>query len=238
MSQSVADFRSDTANSMCGSSQNGTGALLTGGLFAGPIYVAVGLAEAFLRPGFDLRRHELSLLANGDLGWIHVVMMVVAGLLTVAGAMGLRRVLKPGPGRTGGPTLVGIYGLGVAIAGLLTADPALGFPPGTPDGRAMVLSWHGIGHLVAGSIGFLCLIAACFVFARRFWAEGKHRWAAYSAVTGVVFLVGFLGIASGNPSPSLNMGFGVAVVVVWVWVSVLCAQTRASSRRSTIMRRS
>jgi len=97
----------------------------------------------------------------------------------------------------------------------------------------MVLSWHAIGHLVAGSIGFLCLIAACIVFARRFWTEGKHRWAAYSAVTGVVFLGGFAGIASGNPSPSLNVAFGLAVVVAWAWVSVVCARTPAG-RRSTI----
>jgi len=135
-------------------------------------------------------------------------------------------------------TLVGRYGLGVSIAGFLTADPALGFPPGTPDDRAIALSWHGIGHLVAGSIGFLCLIAACFVFARRFWGERKRGWAAYSAVTGVVFLAGFVGIASGNPSPGVNMGFGLAVVIAWAWVSVLCARTRASYHRSTIMQRS
>ncbi len=118
--------------------------LLTSGIFAGPIYMVVGLAEALLRSGFDLRRHELSLLANGDFGWIHVAMMVVTGLLTITGAMGLRRALTGGSGRMWGPILLGVYGLGVAIAGLLTADPALGFPPGTPDGRAIVLSWHGI----------------------------------------------------------------------------------------------
>jgi hypothetical protein len=205
---------------------------------AGPIYVVVGLAEALLRPGFDPRRHELSLLANGDFGWIHVAMMVVTGLLTVAGALGLRQTLTAGVGRTWGPILLGLYGLGVEVAGLLTADPAFGFPPGTPDGRAAILSWHGIGHLVAGSIGFLGLIAACFVFARRFWSEGDRRWAAYSAVTGVVFLAGFVGIASGSASPSVNVAFGLAVVAAWAWVSAICARPRANDRKSTIKRRS
>jgi Protein of unknown function (DUF998) len=180
-----------------------------------------------LRPGFDLRRHELSLLANGDLGWIHVTMMVATGLLTVAAAFGLRQALTSGPGRTRGPILIGVYGLGVSVAGLLTADPALGFPPGTPGGQALILSWHGIGHLVAGSIGFLGLIVACFVFARRFQSEGKPLWAAYSSITGVVFLAGFVGIASGSANPTVNAAFGMAAIVAWAWVSLLCARARA-----------
>jgi hypothetical protein len=209
------------------SSHDAIAALLTAGILAGPIYVVVGLAEALLRPGFDLRRHELSLLANGDFGWIHVAMMVVTGLLTVAGARGLRRAWTSGSGATWGPTVLAVYGLGVALAGLLTADPMLGFPPGTPAGRAVILSWHGIGHLLAGSIGFLGLIGACFVVARRCWSVGERGWVIYSAVTGVVFLAGFVGIASGSPSPVLNMAFGVAVLVGWAWISLLCAHTRA-----------
>ena len=61
ISQSVAPSRSDRANSRSGSSQSVTDRLLTAGILAGPIYVVVGVAEAFLRPGFDLLRHELSL---------------------------------------------------------------------------------------------------------------------------------------------------------------------------------
>jgi hypothetical protein len=43
-------------------------ALLTGGVVAGPLFIMVGLLQAFTREGFDLRRHPLSLLSNGDLG--------------------------------------------------------------------------------------------------------------------------------------------------------------------------
>jgi hypothetical protein len=232
MTKNAAPLHPETAKAHRGASSSATRALLTGGIVAGPIYVGVGVAEALLRPGFDLRRHELSLLANGDLGWIHVAMMVVTGLLTVAGALGLRRALTSGSGRTWGPLLVGLYGLGVAIAGLLTADPASAFPPGTPDGRAVILSWHGIGHLVAGSLGFLCLIVGCFVFTRRFQTEGRRRWAAYSAVTGIAFLAGFVGIASGSPSPTVNSAFGLAVVVAWAWVSALCAGERRANVRT------
>lgn len=108
--------------------------LLAAGIAAGPVYVLVGLVEAFTRSGFDLARHSLSLLTNGDRGWIHMAMLVTTGLLTMAGAVGLRQSLTGGPGRSWGPILVGIYGAGLVAAGLLTADPAQGFPPGTPAG--------------------------------------------------------------------------------------------------------
>jgi len=45
-----------------------TRALLICGLIAGPFYIVVGLIQAFTRPGFDITRHDPSLLANGDLG--------------------------------------------------------------------------------------------------------------------------------------------------------------------------
>src|SRR6266699_2984190 len=48
------------------------------------------------------------------------------------------------------------------------ADPMNGFPAGTPAGRPEAISMHGILHLVAAGIGFLCLVAACMVMARRF----------------------------------------------------------------------
>jgi hypothetical protein len=207
-----------------------TRALLAGGVVAGPVYVVVGLVEAFTREGFDLAHHSLSLLANGPLGWIHGAMLVVTGLLAIAGAIGLRQALADGPGRGWGPVLVGVYGAGLVAAGFLTADPAQGFPPGTAEGPPATYTWHGIGHLAAGGIGFLCLIAACAVFARRFARRGERGWAAYSLATGVIFLAGFAGIASGNQVAWVNLVFGAAVVVAWTWISVLCARVLLTYR--------
>ena len=39
-----------------------TKALLICGLIAGPLYIVVGLVQAFTRPGFNIIRHDLSLL--------------------------------------------------------------------------------------------------------------------------------------------------------------------------------
>jgi len=101
-----------------------TRSLLAGGVVAGPLFIVVGLLQAFTREGFDLRRHPLSLLSNGDLGWIQVATFVVTGLLFAGAAVGMRRVLHPGRGGTWGPLLVGAVGVGMIAAGVFVADPA------------------------------------------------------------------------------------------------------------------
>ena len=202
-----------------------TRVLLLCGVVAGPLYVIVGVIEMLTRPGFDPTRHDLSLMSNGDWGWIHVSLLILTGLLTIAGAVGMRRVLRGGRGGTWGPLLLGIYGLGLIGAGFFTADPALGFPPGTPA-DAHAISWHGLLHFICGVIGFLGLIAACFVFARRFAAQRQRGWVAYSVATGVIYLAAFAGIAVGSNSVGVIttvviLAFSVAVVLGWAWVSAM-----------------
>ena len=205
-----------------------TRVLLLCGVVAGPLYVIVGVIEMLTRPGFDPTRHDLSLMSNGDWGWIHISLLILTGLLTIAGAVGMRRVLRGGRGGTWGPLLLGIYGLGLIGAGFFTADPALGFPPGTPA-NAHAVSWHGLLHFICGGIGFLGLIAACFVFARRFAAQRQRGWVAYSVATGVIYLAAFAGIAVGSNSVGIIMtivilAFSVAVVLGWAWVSAMAVK--------------
>ena len=205
-----------------------TRVLLLCGVVAGPLYVIVGVIEMLTRPGFDPTRHDLSLMSNGDWGWIHISLLILTGLLTIAGAVGMRRVLRGGRGGTWGPILLGIYGLGLIGAGFFTADPALGFPPGTPA-NAHAVSWHGLLHFICGGIGFLGLIAACFVFARRFAARRQRGWAAYCVATGVIYLAAFAGIAVGSNSVGVIttiviLAFSVAVVLGWAWVSAMAVK--------------
>ena len=206
-------------------------ALLLAGAVAGPLYLVVGLIQAFTRPAFDLRRHDLSLLANGDLGWIQMSNLIVSGLLVIAGAAGIRRCLASGRGRTWGPLLVGVYGIGLIGAGFFTADPALGFPPGTPA-DAHSVSWHGLLHFVSGGVGFLSLIAGCFVFARRYAAGGERAWAAYSVATGVVFFLAFAGIAAGSGNSWTILGFWIGVVLAWSWITAMAVRLIIAQERS------
>jgi hypothetical protein len=226
-----ADAGPAATDSTCDPAIRVTKSLLGYGVIAGPFFIAVALAQALSRDGFDLTRHQWSLLSNGNLGWIQITNFVMTGLMVLAFAVGLRRALRPGAASAWAPRLVAVYGASLIGAGVLRADPAMGFPVGTPDGPPVV-SWHGIGHLVSGGIGFLCLIGACFVIARRFSRDGRRGWAAYSRVTGVVFLAGFVGIASGAGSVASNLAFVGAVVCVWAWLSAIAVHLYRVAVRS------
>jgi hypothetical membrane protein len=230
MSSNTLDARAATERT-CAPAARVTKSLLAYGVIAGPFYVALSLAQALTRDGFDLTRHPWSLLTNGDLGWIQITNFVLTGLMVLAFAVGLRRVLRPGVGSVWAPRLVAVYGAGLIGAGALRADPAMGFPVGTPDGPGEV-TWHGIGHFVVGGIGFLCLIAACFVIAHRFSRDGRRGLARYARVTGVVFLAGFVGIASGSGSTATTLAFVGAVVWVWAWLSATATHLYRVAARS------
>jgi hypothetical protein len=195
--------------------------LLYCGVVAGPVFTVVAVIEMLTRSGFDLRRHDLSLLSNGSLGWIQISNFVLAGVLTIAAALGMRRVLRSGRGSTWAPILIAIYGLGYIGAGVFVADPMNGFPPGTPNGLPGSASWHSWMHLISGSLGFIALIAACFTFARRFSGLRRRGWMAYSLATGIVVLAAVIGISSGSQSAATIIGFFVAATVGWAWLSAL-----------------
>jgi uncharacterized protein DUF998 len=197
-----------------------TRTLLRCGVVAGPLYLVVGFAQALTREGFDLTRHPFSSLSLGDLGWLQITNFLVAGVLFVAAAAGMRRVLRGGRGGTWGPLLIGAMGVGMIGGGVFVADPALGFPPGAPEGQPETLSWHGILHGVAFLVAFVSWTVACFVFTRRFAASGHRGWAAYSAGTGVILLVplAFLGSSAGV------VLLYAAATLGWLWTSAVAAR--------------
>ena len=201
-----------TGTGTCSPAGRVTRSLLGYGVIAGPLYVVVSLAQALTRDGFDPGRHAWSLLANGDWGWIQIANFIVTGLMTVAFAVGLRRCLPS----TWAPRLISVYGVSLVAAGIFRADPALGFPLGTPA-DARDVSWHGALHLACGAVGFLCLVIGCFVLARRL----TPGWATFTRVTGIVFLAAFVGIASGAGSVATTVAFVLAVVLVCTWMSAL-----------------
>lgn len=207
-----------------GGSPNGR-ALLGLGLLAGPFYLLVSVAEIAFRTGFDYRRHAWSLLSNGELGWVHVANFVVTGLLVVGFAIGVRARLT-GAASKAGPILLGIYGVSLVAAGVFVADPALGFPPGTPEGPPVRMTGSGMMHFVAGAIGFFALIAACLVFARRFQRQGETGWAGFSLLTGLGFLATFIGVASGTGGVAINLAFTAGVVLTWLWIVALAGKLR------------
>ncbi|MGH8878832.1 MAG: DUF998 domain-containing protein [Stackebrandtia sp.] len=191
-----------------------TRSLLGYGVIAGPIYIVVGLIQALTREGFDLSRHSLSLLANGSMGWIQVVNLIVSGLMVIAAAAGILRA--PGSSRLAA-ILVGVYGTCMILGGVFAADPADGFPVGTPLGMPTEVSTSGLLHFVFGGLGFLVLAAAYFVLGSWFARGGSPRMALGSRISAAVMILSFFG---GAASPAVTVPLlWLTVLVGWAWLA-------------------
>ena len=109
-----------------------TKALLACGAIAGPLFIVAFLFEGATRANYDSLRHPVSSLALGDYGWVQSANFVVAGLLTLAFFVGLRRTPVQGKGSTWGPLLVGVWAVGLLGAGVFVTDPVSATLPGLP----------------------------------------------------------------------------------------------------------
>lgn len=194
--------------------------LLTCGAAAGPVFVTVTGLQVLTRDGFDLARHPISLLALGDLGWVQTAAFVLAGLLTLAGAVGMRRALHPGRAGTWGPWLVGAFGVGLVLGGVFPADPYLGFPAGAPTPATP--SWHSVVHGLAPGLALDAVIVATAVFARRFAAQRERGRLYWTLGTGLALLV-----LTWLPSlDGISVRLAVAVTLAFAWVSAISATLR------------
>lgn len=197
-----------------------TRTLLTLGMIAGPLYIIVSLVQALTRKGFDMRHHAFSILTAGNLGWIERLNFCITGALLVAGAIGIRKVLKEGHGGKWTPRLLAVLGVGFAAAGIFPVDPTMGFPSGTPMTNNSV-SWHGMLHLLFASLAFIGLIAACFVMARRFAVQKQRSWAIASRVMGVLLVGALAGVCSGSKGSFITPIFIVTASMGLLWVSII-----------------
>jgi hypothetical protein len=200
--------------------------LLGAAAAAAPLFATSVLVQAATRDGYDITRHPASMLANGDLGWVQIATFLTAGLLMLAGAVGLRTVLRQGPGRVWGPRLLTAEGVGLLIAGVCRLDPADGFPPGTPTGTPATMSWHSVAHNLAGTVVFLAMIATCFVLARRFTGP----WRTIGYVCGATFSIGLVWCYTGGAGGALILFLGV--VTGWSWICATAAHLARTAARN------
>ncbi|MDD7938174.1 DUF998 domain-containing protein [Actinomycetospora lutea] len=181
---------------------------------------AVSLAQAATREGFDLRVHPLSLLSTGDLGWLQITNFVLAGLLTIIGASGLRSALQGTPGGVWAPRLVTSAGVGLVLAGAMVMDPGANFPVGAPADLPLV-TWHAYGHMIAGTISFTSLIAACFVLARHVGRGGRRDLAVVSRAAGLALVAGWGWAMTGGAAGTLTLAIGAIAAMAWIAVVAL-----------------
>lgn len=194
--------------------------LLLAGIAGGVIFVLVSTVEIFARPGFDIKRHAISMLSLGDRGWLMIATFIGSGALTLLCAVGIRAADASGGLLV--PLLIGVYGAGLIIAGIFPAPAGLGFPPGTPDDMAPVMTTsaklHGLGFMVA----FSALIVACLVAAWSFYQAELVGWAVFSAAAGLAMPALVASGMSGAIAP--GVAFYAAAVLGWIWLGAVAAR--------------
>jgi Protein of unknown function (DUF998) len=204
--------------------------LVSCGVLAGPLFIGASLIQALTRSRFSPTRHAISLLLLGDSGWVQFANFGVTGLLVIALAVGAWRLLHSTKGGTWGPLLIGAYGVLLIAAGCFKPDPAFGFPPGSPEGAASTISGHAGLHSLAFLASVLSVIAACFVFARRFRELKLRAWARYCVATGLgtpILLFAGMGLSAiGNGGLPL---LGVAVAIS-SWLMAIAVRLRIDSQ--------
>jgi hypothetical protein len=213
-----------------------TRALLACGIVAGPMYVMVTMAQALTRDGFDLRQHRFSWLTTGRLGWIHQWNMVLVGTLTLLFALGVRQALRTGRGAVWGPRLLVLFGVAYIIGGLLAADPAADFPPGTTS-EMVQTTWQGRVQNASRGASTLLLIAANLMIALWFAAKGRRGWAwfygaAFPAVLAALTAIGFAAIGH------YYSAFALAILATpWIVVTALAIHLyqRQAKRRNDML---
>ena len=217
---------------MSSNDSRSTSKLLTAGVIAGPFFIALSLLQAFTREGFDWIRHPASLLSLGDLGFIQIANFVITGALFIAFAIGLKRTVTAGVGRKWLSRLFIVVGIAFILGGVFVADPAFGFPPGTPEGMPKTTSWHSIIHGFAPVIGSLAITAALIIFARRLWKQGRRT---LSIVTVLVVIVSF--VLNSLPQITADWEKGefnflplwIGVALVYCYTAVLAANLKAEA---------
>jgi hypothetical protein len=140
--------------------------LLLCGAIAGPAFVLVVLLQDYTRPGVDPRSQPLSLLSLGDWGWIQTLNFMVAGVLNLLYAVGLRRRLQGGHSGMAAPVLIALYGIGLVSVALFQTDPRNGFPPGVVETSEW--SWHAVLHGLGATVVFFAVAGALLAFSWAF----------------------------------------------------------------------
>ena len=182
--------------------QRSSVSFLWAGVAAPIVFTTVYIVDGATRIGYEPLRHQVSLLALGDRGWLMTVNFLVTGVLLLVFAAGVRLWLRDGPGAVATPVAIAVAAVGVLLAGLFPTQPLFGYPPGTPEGMATDVTPASVAHVLGAFMFIFGLIAAALAFAVRSWRGGSLAWAVGSLAVAVLVFVSF-GAAGGGPSGQL-----------------------------------
>ena len=197
-----------------------TRALLACGIVGPILFVLTFVVDGATRPGYDSSRNLVSQLATGAGGWVQISNFIVCGVLLTAMAVGLSRSV----GGMVTPSIVGVLGVALILAGVFVTDPGFGYPPGTLERQTL----HGEIHGYVSIVVFLSLALAP-LSAAALARTPSRGWRAYSALTGIVVLASIVVTAVAVNSaqdgtwPDAPTGLlqRISIIVGFAWLTAL-----------------
>lgn len=171
-------------------------------------------ATALLLPlisEYSLTADYISELVIGRYGYLQTAAFFAAGLGTLALAVGVREATNGSWGTRLGSALVGLYGVGLILAGILPTDE-IGLA-----GRVVSPTSVGTMHSVVSALAFVFVIAGMFVLSRTFKRDA--RWQAvwpWSLVLALATLIGVIVAApSEGPLVGLIQRTYIGTIIIW-----------------------
>jgi hypothetical protein len=198
-----------------------TRTLLRCGAVSGPAFCATFVVLGRSQRAYDPRRQAISDLARSQLAPFQVLNFLVSGALTIAGAVGVRRALRPGACSAALPACVAAVGAGKIAAGIFATD--------TEEEMAAAghLSRRGALHVASAVPVFVCMPLAAAFGARRMAADGRRGRAALSLACGITSITAAAATGAtmdpDHPRAGRSGTFQrIAVVSGLGWLSLLC----------------
>ena len=171
-------------------------------------------ATALLLPlisEYSLTADYISELVIGRYGYLQTAAFFAAGLGTLALAVGVREATNGSWGTRLGSALVGLYGVGLILAGILPTDEI------GPAGRVASPTSVGTMHSVVSALAFVFVIAGMFVLSRTFKRDA--RWQAvwpWSLMLALATLIGVIVAApSEGPLVGLIQRTYIGTIIIW-----------------------
>jgi len=174
------------------------------------------VALHFLRPDYDPVSRFVSEYAVGSYGLLMTSAFFGLSLGSLALVIGLSQGV-PRSGRSWiGLVLLGIWGVGVLIAGIFPTD--LRGAPETISGNI---------HNLASLLSFLSLIAATILLSRRF--KQDERWRPFhrsSLILSLVILATFIGFFLTGGTEFVGFSQRIFIVAFLIWLLLTAARLR------------
>jgi hypothetical protein len=218
------------------------------GSLAPVVFTAAWVIGGLLQDGYSARREDISALAavDAERAWVMIIGLVVAGLLTLVFATGLRAELGAGLSTSFGCALVAFVGVGLLGLGLLRNDCSSVTDACRSRVEAGEVSWQHTAHDVLSAPVLAAAVVAPLVLGLRFGKERRWRLLAPLSFGAAVLLAVLFSLGGTDAIPGWDGAIqrsGASVAFLWLelaalhllWLHALASGAtgrKAESRRS------